>query len=158
MAKKTKVNEEGTWIAMIGLVSSTLVVFVLMLLLIVPVETEKVVITNDDPKRYIKVSKIDQSYFMANFERFNSINSVSDKFISYLRDDLDKSKDYLIRLKYTPNKNVSRGTDYDRAYSIGKTAIQLLVKAKIPIEQIKLKIVYKAIKGKNTVLEIITQN
>ena len=151
---------ENTWIAMIGLVASTLVIFILVLIFIVPINSEKVTLASDDQSLNVYLLEVsDEHLVFKNFSNFYSIDSIPDSLVHYIFTHLNKHTKYIIKMSFSTTNSLSKGTDYDNAYALGKVAIAMLVKAEIPIENIRLRIMEDSSLKKEsdqTLIEIVS--
>lgn len=140
MSSANKDNKmEGTWIAMIGLVASTLVVFVLILIFIVPIDSDVDLVEKEDDILFVQLEKVNSEHFIfKDFTNFKGADSIPESLIKYLSKELRDQKKYTILVRFPADDNFSKGSRYDQAYEEGKTVIQLLVKSAIPIENIRL--------------------
>lgn len=135
-------QDENTWIAMIGVVASTLVIFILMLIFIVPIDTKRVVLTTDDEKILIRVKAVSSEHLVIkNFQKVNNIEQIPDSLIDYIGANFDTTQKYFVRLRFRPKSNFSKGSNYENTYSHAKVSLLMLVKAGVPAENIRIQLI-----------------
>ncbi len=124
-------SSEIEWIAMIGAVASTLVVFILIMVLFIPVSEKGKFIEDKDFLALFLEQKAKDYFIIKNVEALNNEKEIQKKLVNYIDKNLTKNRKYTLLLKFGKRDDLSTGSNYINAYISSKLVLDLLLKGNV---------------------------
>ncbi len=138
--KKSGESSEVEWIAMIGAVASTLVIFILIMVIFVPIFEKGRFVLNEDFLSLFLEEKAKDYFIIRNIEALDNEKEVQKKLINYIDENSPKNKKYTLTIKFGKQNDLSTGANYINAYISNKLILNLLLKANMSMNNISVKI------------------
>lgn len=131
-------DSDKEWMAMIGAVASSVVIFILILLITMPIIDQSALIEDKKAASLLLEHKGNNHFIIKNIDQLNKNIEEQTQISQYIDNNTNKEKKYLITILFSKEDKLSTGASYQNSYIYSKIIMIILRNANIKINNIRV--------------------